>query len=280
LDSSKSSNRLAPSAGLRHTPRFADRSRFRGYRGGVITMHRALTTFVIEPLDLITSGLLVLIILFAWIVSLPRLCRMWQFVLADGMKVLGLHTELGVTQHQITPYIRFGIPYLRMTGIAPDAQTWWLTAAAVASLFAASFFFPKKLIPITYLLRAILFIQFTGLLFFLVMPARFPHTPNSYMEGLVGYAIALISFVPILFGLTYYIFDFGIFRKALLTAMTMGHLSLFLPLQILLQAMILEKSVLYMPPLYIVFGLPVEVLIILAFYSWGMSWPARIRKER
>jgi len=24
--------------------------------------------------------------------------------------------------------------------------------------------------------------------------------------------------------------------------------------------------------LYIVFGLPVDVLIILAFYSWGMSW--------
>ena len=27
-----------------------------------------------------------------------------------------------------------------------------------------------------------------------------------------------------------------------------------------------------MPVLYIVFGLPLDVLIIIAFYSWGMTW--------
>ena len=54
---------------------------------------------------------------------------------------------------------------------------------------------------------------------------------------------------------------------------------MFLPLQILLQAAVLHTSILFMPVLYIVFGLPVDVLIILAFYSWGMSWPAKIPKE-
>jgi hypothetical protein len=38
--------------------------------------------------------------------------------------------------------------------------------------------------------------------------------------------------------------------------------------------MVLEKTVLFMPVLYIVFGLPTDILIILAFYSWGMSWPS------
>jgi len=37
--------------------------------------------------------------------------------------------------------------------------------------------------------------------------------------------------------------------------------------------------VLFMPVLYIVFGLPVDVLIILAFYSWGMSWPFKTQIE-
>ena len=59
-----------------------------------------------------------------------------------------------------------------------------------------------------------------------------------------------------------------------LTVVAMTHLTLFLPLLILLQAMVLQKSVLFMPLLYIVFGLPVEVLMIIAFYSWGMSWPS------
>ena len=96
----------------------------------------------------------------------------------------------------------------------------------------------------------------------------------------MSYAIGLISFVPILFGLTYYIFDFGLIRKAALTAMTMGHLSLFLPFQILLQAIILRKSILFMPLLYIVFGLPLDIAIILAFYSWGMSWSFKTESGR
>jgi hypothetical protein len=49
----------------------------------------------------------------------------------------------------------------------------------------------------------------------------------------------------------------------------MGHLTLFAPLQILLRAIVLQKLALSMPVLYIVFGLPVDVLIILAFYFWG-----------
>ena len=237
-------------------------------------MHRALTSFILEPLNLITASLLVLLFSFAWIVSLPWLCRMWRYVLENGMKMLALHAELGLTEHHITPYIRFVIPFPKMEGIAPDAWTWWSTAAVVCLLYAASYFFPKKLTPVTYFLRAALSVQITALLYFLLIPARFPHTPDSYLEGLVSYRIALISAVPALFGLSYYIFKFGLIKKIALTTLTMSYLSLFLPVQILLQAMVLEKSVLFMPILYIVFGLPVDILIVVAFYSWGMSWPA------
>jgi hypothetical protein len=274
LDSSKNSDGRAFSAAPKYAPRFTDRGRFRGHRGGVITMHRALARFVLVPLDLITSSLLVLLLSFAWIVSLPWLCRMWGYALENGMKMLELHTELGFTEHHFTPYIHFAIPFPKMEGIAPDAWTWWSTAAVVCLLYTASYFFPKKLLPVTYLLRAVLLIQVTALLYFLLIPARFPHAPDSYMEGLVSYRIALISAVPALFGLTYYIFKFGLIKKIALTALTMSYLSLFLPVQVLLQAMVLEKSVLFMPILYIVFGLPVDILIILAFYSWGMSWPS------
>jgi len=274
LDSSKNSDRRTFSAGAKYTPRVADRGRFRGHRGGVIAMHRSLVRFVLDPLDLMTSSLLVLLLSFTWIVSLPWLCRMWDYALENGMKVLALHAEVGLTEHHITPYIRFVIPFPKMRGITPDAWTWWSTTAVVCLLYAASYFFPKKLTPVTYLLRAVLFIQVTAQLYFLIMPARFPHTPDSYMEGLISYRIGLISAVPALFGLTYYIFKFNLIKKIALTALTMGYLSLFLPVQVLLQAMVLERSVLFMPILYIVFGLPVDILLVLAFYSWGMSWPA------
>lgn len=274
MDFSKNSDRPASSAAAKYTPRSADRGRSLGHRGGIITMHRALARFALDPLDLIVASLLVLLFSFTWMVSLPRLCRMWGFALEKGIKMLALHSEIGLTEHHITSYVHFKIPFPKMEGIAPDAWMWWSTVAVVCLLYAASYFLPKKLTPVAYLLRAMLFIQVTALLYFLFMPARFPHTPDSYMEGLVSYGIALISAVPALFGLTYYIFKFGLIKKIALTALTMSYLSLFLPVQILLQAMVLEKSVLFMPILYLIFGLPVDILIIVAFYSWGMSWPS------
>ena len=75
--------------------------RFRGHRGGVITMHRALTRFVFEPLDLVTAALLVLLFTFAWVVSLPWLCRMWTYLLERGVGILGLHATLGLADHHV-----------------------------------------------------------------------------------------------------------------------------------------------------------------------------------
>jgi len=275
LDFSKSSDYRALATGNANAPRFADRTRFRGHRGGFIPMHRALARFVLEPLDLVLSILLVLLFSFVWLAFLPRVCRLWRYVFATGTNLLALNAGVGLREHHLTRYVQFVIPYPRMEDVGPDPRTWWLTAAAVLVLFSASLFLPKKLIPLAYLLRGVLFVQTSALLYFALAPGRFPHTPDRYMEGLVSYGIALISSVPIVFGLTYYIFNFGLIRKALLTALTMTHLSLFFPLQVLLQAIILQKTVLFMPVLYIVFGMPLDTMIIIAFYSWGMSWPAK-----
>ncbi len=92
--------------------------------------------------------------------------------------------------------------------------------------------------------------------------------------------LALISILPLLFGLTFFIFQFSMPQKVLLTLMTMGHLVLFIPLQILLQGLILQKTVLFMPVLYIVFGMPLDVLVIIAFYAWGMTWTFRAQEAR
>jgi hypothetical protein len=275
LDSSKSFEQRAPVAGTLDEPRFADRTRFRGHRGGVISTHRALTKFVLEPLDLVMSVMLVLLFSIVWVASLEWVCRFWRYLLTTGTKLLALHVAIGLTEHHFTTYIHFVIPYPRMEDVAADGWTWWTTAAVVLLLFGASFLLPKRNIPLIYLLRAVLCVQASALIYFGWATASFPHTANSYMEGLVSYGLTLISFVPILFGLTYYIFDFGLIRKTLVTFLTMIHLCLFVPLQVLLQAIVLHKSILFMPVLYIVFGLPVDVLMVIAFYSWGMSWRSK-----
>ena len=272
MDSSGSFERREIAAIGPDALKLAGTLRTRGHRGGVIPMHRALAHFRLGPMNLITAIFLFLFFLSVWLLLLPRVCRFWNRVLTLGIRVLPLHAEIGMAQHHLTRFIRFDIPYLRMESVPPSAEVWWLTLAVTLALFVATFFLPSRLIPIVYLLRGILIVPATALLFFALLPARFPHTPDSYMQGLVTAGIALISIVPLLLGLTYYIFDFGLLKKAFLTAITMVHLALFLPLQVLLQALFLQKTVLFMPVLYIIFGMPVNILIIIAFYSWGMTW--------
>jgi len=213
-----------------------------------------------------------------WLMLLPEMCRFWQAALIRGSEMLALPADIALAPFQVTSHFRLDIPYPRMEALVPDSRTWWVTAGVTIILCAASFLLPARFTPLTYMLRGVLLIQATALGYFAYAPARFPHTPTSYLEGLMGYAIALISFTPTLFGATYYIFDFGFWRKFAVTMMTMLHLSIFLPMQILLHALILKHSILFMPVLYIILGLPVEVLIIIGFYSWGMSWPFVVRE--
>jgi len=275
LDSSASfEHRSRPATKLEVSKR-ADPVRTRGHRGGVISMHRALAHFRLGPMNLVAAISLFVFFTSIWLVLLPKICHLWNRVLTLGIRVLPLHADLGLAEHHLTPFIRFDIPYLRMEPVLPSSQAWWLTCVATLALFGASFLLSGKLIPVMYLLRGILLVPATALLYFAVLSARFPHNPDSYMEGLVTAGIALISTVPLLFGLTYYIFDFGLLKKALLTAVTMIHLALFLPLQVLLQALFLQKTVLFMPVLYMIFGMPINILVIIAFYSWGMTWRFR-----
>jgi hypothetical protein len=235
-------------------------------------MHRALAHFRLGPMNLVIAISLFVFFTAVWLAFLSKVCQVWKYILAYGIRVLPLRADLGLAQHHLTPFLRFDIPFLRMETVLPSSQTWWLTCAATVALFAATFLLPSKMIPVMYLLRGVLLVPATALLYFAFSPARFPHTPDSYMEGLVTAGIALISAVPLLFGLTYYIFDFGLLKKAFLTTITMIHLALFLPLQVLVQALFLQKTVLFMPVLYIMFGMPINILIIIAFYSWGMTW--------
>lgn len=249
-----------------------DLGRFRGHRGGLISTHRALTRFVLKPLDLATSAVLVVCLSIFWLVVLPFVCRFWGIIFACGARMLALNTSVGITEHHLGGYIHFSIPYPRVESVAPAPELWWIVALAVLLLFGASFLLKNNRLPFAYLIRAALCVQVSALAYFAWSPAAFPHTSSSYLEGLVGYGIVLISFIPALFGLTYFIFDFGLVRKVFLTSLTMIHLCLFIPLQALLHAVILQKSILFMPVLYIIFGLPLDILVVIAFYSWGMSW--------
>ena len=257
-------------AGIRSTE-----DSLRGHRGGVISMHRALTHFRLGPLNVSTSVSLFFFFSTIWVLLLPELCRFWNHFLAVSLRFLPLNGTLEVATHRFSTTYRLDIPYLRIYSVLPSLWTWSITCAVTLSLFAGTYLLPRQLAPVVYLSRGILLVQATSLFYFALWPLHFPHAPDSYMEALITSGIGLISVVPLLFALTYYIFDFGLWKKALLTALTIIHLTLFLPFQVVLQALVLQNTVLFMPVLYIIFGMPLDVLLIIAWYSWGMTWSFR-----
>jgi hypothetical protein len=265
---------MRDSGGFSAATAVTDPIRSRGHRGGVIPMHRALAHFRLGPMNLVTSVSLFFFFSSVWLVLLPRVCRFWSRLLAWSLSRLPLQASLDLSQHHLSSF-RLQIPYLRMESVLPTPSTWVLTCALTLLLFALTCLIPRTLMPIIYLARAILLIQASALLYFALWPLQFKHTPDSYIEALVNSGIGLISVVPFLFALTYYIFDFGLWKKAILTALTMTHMAIFLPFQILLQALVLQHSLLFMPVLYIVFGIALDVMLIIAFYSWGMTWSFR-----
>jgi hypothetical protein len=237
-------------------------------------MHRALAHFRLGPMNLVTSISLFFFFSSIWLIVLGRVCRFWGLLLAWSIPRLPLQATLDLGERPVG-FFRMPIPYIRLEALLPSPSIWLTTCLLTVLLFFLTSLLPPNLTPVRYLVRAILAIQGSALLYFAVWPLHFKHTPDAYMEAMVNSGIGLISVVPLLFALTYYIFDFGLWKKAFLTALTMTHLTILLPFQILLQALLLQESVLFMPVLYIVFGIAMDVMVIIAFYSWGMTWSFR-----
>lgn len=148
------------------------------------------------------------------------------------------------------------------------------TIAVVVLLL--SFTLSSRFLPLVYFLRALVLIQGVSLAWFALSTPPFPYPTPRYAAGLLAAGAILITSLPAILGFTFYIIDVSLLRKLLLTVLLIGHLIVLLPLQVLVHVWLIHQgSLLLQPVLFLVFGLLVEILILVAFYGWGMSWPAR-----
>ena len=153
-------------------------------------------------------------------------------------------------------------------------------AILTALLVLVSMLLPQHLLPVSFMLRIVAFFQGCAQVFFVTWPYEFPYRGGGYIHGTVIACLMLISLVPILLGFTYFLFDFKLYRKIGLALLTMCHLVAMVPLQYTLHAYLLSHfSLLFLPLLFFVFGLPLNTLIVIAFYSWGFSWKDHLRAD-
>ncbi len=250
--------------------------RRRGWRGGPIRTHRAFAAIHLRWQDVAGNFLLSAAGVALWIKGVPALATLWARLFAFWSEALGWHAPvIRVAQH-FSHVVQFAVPYVAVPAGPPDT-TYWPSALITLVAFLASFFLPENALPWSYLLRALVILQATALVYFAVAAARFPHDLSGYTVSMLVFGALFIGLVPVILGFTFYLFDFSWGQKLALTAVTMGYLAVFIPFQYMLQVYVLHHSILLMPVLYFAFGPFLDVLVFVCFYSWGISWQSRRR---
>ncbi len=247
--------------------------RLRGWRGGLIAPHRAIARLRLEPLRILGSAVTALAITATWFFSLPEVCRLWAGIFSFWGRHLGLALEVTLVPKGWWR-VQFALPCFGTPAGSATGAVWWITAGVTVLVFLMTFRFGEESLPWSYLVRGFCLLQATSLGYFAVASARFPHALPSYTISMLVFSCILIGLVPSLYAFTFYLLNFSLRQKILLTVLTMLHLLLLVPHQYLLHVYLLHGSILFMPLLYFAFGPFLDILAFVGFYSWGMSWKA------
>lgn len=249
--------------------------RTRGWRGGLILRHRAFARLEPSASDLIGGALALIGFSLGWARLLGPVGELWRWIFALWARPLSLDGSIVMVPQQWGAHLHFALPYLSAPAGPITPAIWSFTAVATVLAFGATYFMGEEMLPLVYLVRALVLIQSGALVYFAIFSARFPHDIPSYTIGMLVFGVILIGLVPVILAFTYYVFEFSFAKKMGLTVLTMAHLTLLVPLQYLLHVWVLHHSILFMPILYFAFGPFLDILVFVSLYSWGMSWRTR-----
>jgi len=249
-----------------------DEERFRGHGGGLIGQHRALNLEPHNRRGLLGDALLAVALAELWWLSLGWVAGTWARGLDFLRQVFGLEGYVVVVDYSWG----LRVPYLMVESSLPSFGTWVGGAVLTVVLLVASFLLPRRVLPIAYMLRIIAGFQLVAQVFFAFWPEAFPYDTSGYVHGMLITGVGFVALTPLLLGLAYFVFDFGFWRKLGLALLVMLFFSVFFPMQYMAHALALHHlSLLYLPLLFFVFGLPLDVVLFIALYGWGVSWKSR-----
>ena len=257
-----------------------EKFRYLGYRGGIIFKHRSMLTLHRNLSKTLSSALLSLVLLAGWLAVLNRVTSIWGRTLNFWREVLGLGGYVTSSNYSLWNIYHFQVPYLHVAAGPPDYLTLWIGGWATVGLFLITFFLPRRYLPFIYLIRIAVFFHACAQVFFAFVPYSFPYGASGYIHGVLTATLVLISLMPILLGFTFYVFDFKLTKKIIFSLVLMAYLGVVIPLQYMAQALVMyHLSLLFLPILFFVFGLPLNVMMFMGFYSWGASWRDAYRRE-
>jgi hypothetical protein len=245
--------------------------RFRNTQGNIIPMHHAFLTIELNKFSRISAFVLPLVFsLLLWL-CLPMLTQGWGSIMQFWMERI-YQGNIDYSPVDILGR-KLMMPYPLLLAEAPSEGFVWGNLIVCGVAFLVSFLMPSGITPLTYILRAALLIQASASLHRIFSPETFPYTLKIYVLDSLSLAVYLVFLLPAVLGFVYYIFDFGLWRKLLLTVMMLAYYFLTIPCQYMLHAYFIhEYTLLMLPIMYLLFGTLLDVLMFVSIYAFGMSW--------
>src|SRR5262249_36620864 len=147
----------------------------RGWRGGLIRPHRAMIRLHPTVGDAIASASMLIGVTLVWMRFIPSITLLWTRMFRWWVERLDLHAPVVLAPQRWGSHIQFSIPFISLPAGAITPGTWITTALLTALALAVSLYLGEELAPVAYLLRALVIIQSTALVYFAFFAARFPH---------------------------------------------------------------------------------------------------------
>lgn len=247
-----------------------------GHRGGTIAPHRAMwrqtlpARRLLEGLALALACSALLLVLRPWIALAWGSELIWwaQALELPGHFALGDATQAG----------RFGLTVPQIAPDLPAPQAWspvW-HGAALALLWWCTGWVPDAAKPIAFFVRLCVLVHAVSVVFFMFWSASFVHALGSHVASGLRQSWYLMLLMPWLHLMTYYLFPFALWRRALLTLLTLAFLFVMTPLLYALHlALAHAVGLILLPLMHLVFGVMLLIIGIVALYGWGMGWPTQ-----
>ena len=124
--------------------------------------------------------------------------------------------------------------------------------------------------------RGLCVVQASACLFFALAPARFPYGLSQHLDTLLTLGSEFMVIVPLMLGLGWGVLRLPWQLKLLGPLAVLLYFSLWLPHQVVLHAWVLtQASVLFMPVLFLCFGLLLDCWLFISLYAWLVSLTPR-----
>lgn len=218
--------------------------------------------------------------LAGYVALLPWISRLWQLIFERGQAYLALPIQVSQQQLALPAGWQLTIPAVTAVTPIPDNRVLMIAGMASLGVLLLSFLLPQRLTPLRYFLRLMVLIQATALLYFWGSPEPFPYRIADHVYILLTAGLVVMALVPLLLGFTLHVFDLALWRKVVLTVLILGHLVVFVPLNVLIHVwLLMHATAVVMPVLFLVFGLLLNVFIFVAFYGWALSWRSDLERR-